>query len=148
MANDGLRVTVDVGEKLLTRPADYFVKFRRAEPLSAGESETSERVPSEEAPSRVETIPVVESTLSENFHPVIDTPGPDSYGEYEIEKIVGARGAKGSSRFYRIKYKGYSDKDNTWEPAKNVSAQLAQAFDATVDDNLSTNIVQFLPPFR
>lgn len=145
VANDGLRVTVDVGEKLLTRPADYFVKFRRAEPLSAGESETSERVPSEEAPSRVETIPVVESTLSENFHPVIDTPGPDSYGEYEIEKIVGARGAKGSSRFYRIKYKGYSDKDNTWEPAKNVSAQLAQAFDATVDDNLSTNIVQFLP---
>ncbi|XP_044764588.1 chromobox protein homolog 1-like [Coccinella septempunctata] len=51
-------------------------------------------------------------------------------GEYEVEKIVDVRPISGGDKEYLIKWIGYSDADNTWEPAKNIQPELVQAFEA------------------
>lgn len=43
--------------------------------------------------------------------------------EYEIEKILKARGSI-KKREYLIKWKGYPNSENTWEPAKNLTSCL------------------------
>ena len=40
--------------------------------------------------------------------------------EFQVEKIVGCKG-EGNKTLYFIKWKGYSDADNTWEPAENLT---------------------------
>lgn len=45
--------------------------------------------------------------------------GDDGEKLYIVEKIKGHRG-KGKKKEYFIKWKGYPDKDNTWEPLKNL----------------------------
>ena len=39
--------------------------------------------------------------------------------EYVVEKIVGCRTKKGRVE-YRIRWKGYDESDDTWEPAENL----------------------------
>ena len=49
-------------------------------------------------------------------------------GEYEVEKILKRR--KRNNRFeYLLKYKGYPDSENTWEPRSNIKVDLYKAFD-------------------
>ena len=53
-------------------------------------------------------------------------------GEYEVEKVLRRR--KRNNRFeYLIKYKGYPDSENTWEPRSNIKVDLYKAFDRTLD---------------
>lgn len=49
-------------------------------------------------------------------------PSPDS-SSYEVEKILKHRGPVGN-REYLVKWKGYSAKSNTWEPAANFESPL------------------------
>ena len=52
--------------------------------------------------------------------------------EYVVEKIIGVRGA-GDDKEYRVKWKGYSVKEATWEPHQNLanSMALVRAFEKT-----------------
>ena len=48
--------------------------------------------------------------------------------EYEVEKVLGKKKIQGRDH-YLIKWKGYSNEDNTWEPSEN----LLNAQDALKD---------------
>ena len=52
--------------------------------------------------------------------------------EYEVEAIVGRRNNGGRVE-YLIKWKGYSDEENTWEPESNLNdgaLEEARAYDS------------------
>ena len=44
-------------------------------------------------------------------------------GFYEVEKITGMD-IREQQRYYHVKWQGYEDKDNTWEPETNVPKDL------------------------
>ena len=44
---------------------------------------------------------------------------PDARQVYEVESIVDSKQRKGKT-FYLVKWKRYSDADNTWEPRENL----------------------------
>ena len=50
---------------------------------------------------------------------------------YEVEGITGRRKRKGKLE-YKVKWKGYADSKNTWEPVKNLSSamKLVGAYEA------------------
>ena len=43
--------------------------------------------------------------------------------EYEVEKIVSDRSKTGTTEFL-IKWEGFSEADNTWEPAENIPSKI------------------------
>jgi hypothetical protein len=52
-----------------------------------------------------------------------ERPGPiivEGEEEYEVEKIIRSRGRKGEQVLYEIKWKGYGEEENTWEPMENL----------------------------
>ncbi|KAL7945104.1 hypothetical protein V8C42DRAFT_324578 [Trichoderma barbatum] len=52
--------------------------------------------------------------------------------EWEVEKIVDSRIEEETlQHFFRVKWKGFSDKDNTWEPKKNLAncKSLVEAYE-------------------
>jgi hypothetical protein len=55
--------------------------------------------------------------------PPEDSPGPNEQGQYEVEKIVDRRKTGGRVE-YEVKWKGYSSKDNTWEPRASLIKQV------------------------
>ena len=48
---------------------------------------------------------------------------------YIVEKVVSKRKAKGGKTEYLIKWQGYEESDNTWEPEDNVSDDLITEFE-------------------
>jgi hypothetical protein len=65
--------------------------------------------------------------------------------EYEVEKIVDKRTVNKAVQ-YRVKWKGWSEKDNTWEPMKNLKcpdliAKFEEAADENDDDEEGTSSV-------
>jgi hypothetical protein len=50
-------------------------------------------------------------------------PGPiivEGQEEYEVERIVKFQGRKGQPVLYEVKWKGYNEEENTWEPIENL----------------------------
>lgn len=52
-------------------------------------------------------------------------------GEYEVEKIVGAETRKSGKRYYLVRWKGYSETADSWEPSDSLrnSLDLVVAFE-------------------
>lgn len=55
--------------------------------------------------------------------------------EYEVEKIIEHAGS-GKSVKYLVKWKGYKDKENTWEPKSNLAhaTDLLEEYEATAKE--------------
>ena len=89
---------------------DYELEDMRefAEPVTAPETELA---------SQLET-----TTLQHDEPSTIigDQPAPAAY---EVDHIVARRGNN-----YLIKWVGFPDSDNTWEPSKNIPSNLRKAF--------------------
>lgn len=50
-------------------------------------------------------------------------------GVYRVERILRKRSVRGKVEYY-VKWEGYTDDDNTWEPAKNILCrQLIRDFE-------------------
>ena len=69
--------------------------------------------------------------------------------EYEVEAILAHRG-NGNRRRYLVRWKGYDDASNTWEPADNVknSPLLIKEFHKKhpqAPKQIASNIFQSLP---
>lgn len=51
----------------------------------------------------------------------MSTPSRNASGEWEIDKIVDSRIEEDTLKhFYLVKWKGFTSKDNTWEPKRNL----------------------------
>jgi hypothetical protein len=68
--------------------------------------------------------------------------------EYEVEKIVDQR-KKGSQKFYKVRWKGFSREEDTWEPQKNLNCPTKiQEFEESLASSTSSKGLQRLAKIR
>jgi hypothetical protein len=72
---------------------------------------------------------------SGTFHPLPPPEVVDGVSYYEVEKILSTREKKSGRRKvtkeYLVKWRGYDDTHNSWEPAQNLSVELLRELGAS-----------------
>ena len=63
----------------------------------------------------------IDEFVEQVFEPLLEEGegGTDSSDDFEVEKVVDSRMRKGV-RQYQVKWKGYDESENTWEPAEHL----------------------------
>ena len=64
---------------------------------------------------------------------------------FEIDCIVSARGPAGPERHYRVKWVGYDDAWNTWEPRERLPREVTDDFDKEADSFVSPDVMNYAP---
>lgn len=61
--------------------------------------------------------------------------------EYEVEKIIDVHYKRNGTREYLVRWKGFTSKDDTWEPADNLSCgELIDKFNEKLDKTKSSSV--------
>ncbi|XP_053695319.1 cylicin-1 [Sabethes cyaneus] len=65
----------------------------------------------------------------------------DDGKEYEVEKIIDVHFKRDGKREYLVRWKGFSSKDDTWEPADNLNcAHLIEKFNEKLDKSKNASV--------
>ena len=73
-----------------------------------------------------------EAKFPSNVNVEFDNSSPTEKGEekeYTVDKVIDKRISKYGNIEYLLKWKGYGNEDNTWEPKSNLHPALVQVTD-------------------
>lgn len=93
---------------------------RRSSRAAKAKKEINGEPPPTNRDAQEQESPAREESLGIPFGKDTSEPGNDAV--WEVERIVGSKIEAGTLiHFYQVKWKGWPDKHNTWEPKKNLS---------------------------
>jgi hypothetical protein len=70
-------------------------------------------------PERMRIHPIFHISLLKKTENPVSAEGTDVVNEYEVEEILAKRYRKGQTE-YHVRWKGYEEDDDTWEPTANL----------------------------
>ncbi|KAJ3470202.1 hypothetical protein MRS44_000301 [Fusarium solani] len=115
------------GEVIDKKPEKLLKGKGKRQPSTRGRTTTvrrSSRISSVVPPKKAEPLVVKTPAKRGRGRPATKAKKTTERGgekEWEVEKVVGSQiDADTSEHFYFVKWKGYSAKENTWEPKKNL----------------------------
>ena len=88
---------------------------------------------------------MTEKTYQNDGDAIVEEEVQSDEQEYSVEKIVDKQTAINGKISYLIKWKGYDDKDNTWEPIDNIYCKdLIEEFEKTYHHDEENGTVENL----